>query len=207
VTPVEQIVEHARMMSHRNRHPESGGWTHGSIHDVILAHGRVFEPAPLPDNVYPALPGHAPKAAAILADQHALVYVEGLALLPDMRTVIEHAWCATFGGRVLDPNLGGDTAAAYLGVAFTMQFRRTRAADRWPILISAPGSDRARNFEILEHGLPSEAVLEIGKPLGDPGAASTDTLTGGTTLYGQSGSCASPASVMRVQTDGLATAA
>jgi hypothetical protein len=113
VTSVEQIIEHARTSSRRARHPDSDSWRHGSIHDVLLAHGRIFEPAPLPENVYPALPGHASKAAAILADQHALTYVEGLALLPHKHTVIEHAWCATFSGQVIDPNLSGQSAAAY----------------------------------------------------------------------------------------------
>jgi len=167
VTPAEKIVEYARAMSRRARHPGSDGWAYGSIHDVVLDQGRVFDPAPLPDNVYPALPGHSSKAAAILADRLAAVYVEGLALLPDARTVIEHAWCTTFTGDVIDPNLAGDSAAAYLGVAFTMRFRRdtlARAAGTRPILLS--GQDgRPHNLDLLEHGLPTEAVLKIGKPL------------------------------------------
>ena len=171
MTPVEQIVAHARTMSRRARHPGSDGWKHGSIHDVVLAHGRIFEPAPLPDNVYPALPGHAGKAAAVLADQHAWTYVEGLALLPDMHTVIEHAWCATFTGQVIDPNLSGNTAAAYLGVAFTRKFRRTIPAPTGgtrPILISDPAGNQTPNLEILRHGLAPETTLEIGKPYGSP---------------------------------------
>jgi hypothetical protein len=167
VTPEEKIVEYAQAMSRRARHPGSDNWAYGSVHDVVLAHGRVFEPAALPDNVYPALPGHGSKAAAILADQLAAVYVEGLALLPDDRTVIEHAWCATFTGHVIDPNLAGESAAAYLGLAFTMKFRRdtlARAAGTRPILLS--GQDgRCHNLDLLEHGLPAQAVLEIGKPL------------------------------------------
>ncbi|HTJ69911.1 MAG TPA: hypothetical protein VL551_20410 [Actinospica sp.] len=139
---MEQIVEHARTMARRARQSGSDGWKHGSLHDVVLAYGRIFEPAPLPENVYPALPGHASKAAAILADQHAFTYVEGLALLPDMHTVIEHAWCATFTGQVIDPNLSGNTAAAYLGVAFTMNFRRTTLAQgAGAILIGNPAGE------------------------------------------------------------------
>lgn len=175
MTPVEQILEHARTTSPHARHPGSDGWRHGSIHDVVLAHGRIFEPAPLPDNVYPALPGHPSKAAAILADQHAWNYVEGLALLPDMHTVIEHAWCATFTGQVIDPNLQGQSAAAYLGVAFTMKFRRTtltRAGGTRPILISDPAGNPTPNLEILKHGLNPETILEIGKPYNRPHAPS-----------------------------------
>lgn len=176
MTPVEQIVEHARAISRRARRPGSEGWRYGSLHDVVLAHGRVFEPAPLPENVYPALPGHACKAAAILADQHAWTYVEGLALLPDMHTVIEHAWCATFGGRVIDPNLGGNTAAAYLGIAFTTSFRRTtltRSGGTRAILVSDPAGGPIPDPEILKHGLAPEAVLEIGKPYDRPRPAGT----------------------------------
>ena len=169
MTPVEQIIEHARAASHRARHPGSDGWRHGSLHDVVLAHGRIFEPSPLPANVYPALPGHASKAAAILADQHAFTYVEGLALLPDMHTVIEHAWCATFTGQVIDPSLNGNTAAAYLGVAFTMNFRRaTLAAGKGAILISTPAGSPTPHPEILMHGLTPDAILEIGKPYEPP---------------------------------------
>ena len=177
MTPAEQLVEHARMMSRRARRPGSDGWRHGSIHDVVLAHGRIFEPAPLPANIYPALPGHACQAATILADQHALTYVEGLALLPDMHTVIEHAWCADFTGQVIDPNLSGQSAAAYLGIAFTMNFRRTTLAGPTgmrPILISDPAGTANPNLEILKHGLLPESTLEIGKPYGRPRAASTD---------------------------------
>lgn len=169
MTPVEQIVEYARTMSRRARCPGSDGWKYGSINDVVLAHGRVFEPTPLPDNVYPALPGHASKAAAILADQHAWTYVEGLALLPDMHTVIEHAWCATFTGHVIDPNLSGNTAAAYLGVAFTMKYRRTTLiGGTQPILISDPAGNQIPNLEILQHGLAPEATVAIGEPYGSP---------------------------------------
>jgi hypothetical protein len=165
VKPVEQIVEHAGTASRRARHPGSDGWKHGSIHDVLLAHGRVFQPTPLPENVYPALPGHASKAAAILADQHAWTYVEGLALLPDLHTVIEHAWCATFAGQVIDPNLSGKVAAAYLGIAFTRNFRRaTLAAGTGAILIGEQATGSAPHPEILQHGLAPEAVLEIGRP-------------------------------------------
>lgn len=167
MTPVEQILEHARTSARRARHPGSDTWRHGSIHDVVLAHGRIFEPSPLPENVYPALPGYASKAAAILADQHAFTYVEGLALLPDLSAVIEHAWCSTFTGQVIDPNLQGQSAAAYLGVAFTMKFRRTtlaRAGGTRPILISDPAGNPTPNLEILQHGLAPETILEIGKP-------------------------------------------
>jgi hypothetical protein len=122
-------------------------------------------PTTLPEDVYPALPGHASKAAAILADQHAWTYVEGLALLPDLHTVIEHAWCATFAGQVIDPNLSGKVAAAYLGIAFTMNFRRTTlAAGTGSILIGEQASGFAPHPEILQHGLEPEAVLEIGRP-------------------------------------------
>lgn len=176
MTPVEQIVEHALMSSRGARHSGSGGWRHGSIHDLVLAHGRIFEPAPLPENVYPALPGAPSKTAAILADQHAWTYVEGLALLPDTRTVVEHAWCATFTGQVIDPNLSGASAAAYLGIAFTMNFRRTtlaRTGGRRPILISDPDGNTTPNLDLLKHGLAPEATLEIGKPLHRPGEAGT----------------------------------
>lgn len=137
VTRLEQIAEYARRTAHDARRPGREGWAHSSFHDLVLAHGRVFEPAPLPENIYPALPGHCFKAATILADQHALTYVEGLVLLPDARTVTEHAWCATWSGQVIDPSLGGDTALAYLGIAFTTAFRRQAAArpgGRWSVL-------------------------------------------------------------------------
>ncbi|MBR7825561.1 hypothetical protein KDK95_04530 [Actinospica sp. MGRD01-02] len=186
MTPVEELVEHARTMARRARHPGSEGWRHGSIHDVVLAHGRVFEPAPLPGDVYPALPGHACQAAAILADRHALTYVEGLALLPDSRTVIEHAWCATFGGQVVDAGLSGLSATAYLGVAFTMKFRRSalaRSGGTRPILIGDPAGTPA-GLEILKHGLAPETTLAVGKPYSEFGTVSGGAGAGAKTRDG-----------------------
>lgn len=211
MTPVEQLVEHARMMSRRARRPGSDGWRHGSIHDVVLAHGRIFEPAPLPNNVYPALPGHACQAATILADQHALNYVEGLALLPDMHTVIEHAWCADFTGQVVDPNLSGQSAAAYLGIAFTMNFRRTALASprgMRPILIGDPASTANPDLEILEHGLAPETTLEIGKPYSSTRAASADVSRERPAQHAKAGESPSATSGAGIQTrDRLASAA
>jgi len=172
VTPLEKIVEYARAMAHRARRPEHQHWRHGSLYELVLAHGRVFEPAPLPDTVYPALPGHSARAAAILSDHHGLVYVEGLALLPDTHSVIEHAWCATWLGRVVDPSLSGNTAAAYLGIPFTLQFRHqaaARAGNKRPVLLADRDGDRSPHRDILERGLPAEATVPlVGTPLTSP---------------------------------------
>jgi len=175
VTPLEQIAEYARRTAHDARRPGREGWAHNSFHDLVLAHGRVFEPAPLPEDIYPALPGHCFKAATILADQHALTYVEGLVLLPDTRTVTEHAWCTTWSGQVIDPSLGGDTALAYLGIAFTTAFRRQAAArpgGRWSVFSADQDGGGAQNLGLLQHGLPVTGTLEIGKPPGSLAPAS-----------------------------------
>lgn len=172
MTPLEKIVEYAQAMAHRARRPEHRLWRHGSLYEVVLAHGRVFEPAPLPDTVYPALPGHSVKAAAILSDQYGMVYVEGLVLLPDTHTVIEHAWCATWLGRVVDPSLDGNTATAYLGIPFTLSFRHqatARTGNRRPILLADQNGRQPQNRSILEHGLPAAATVPlVGTPLTGP---------------------------------------
>jgi hypothetical protein len=172
VTHLQKIVEYAQSMSHRARRPEHEHWRYGSFYEVVLAHGRVFEPAPLPDTVYPALPGHCFQVAAILSDLHGMAYVEGLALLPDAQTVIEHAWCTTWLGQVVDPSLGGNTAAAYLGIAFTLQFRHqavARTGNRWPVLLADQDGGRSPTRDILEHGLPDAATVPlVGTPLASP---------------------------------------
>jgi hypothetical protein len=135
-------------------------------------HGRVFEPAPLPDTVYPALPGHCFQAAAILSDDHGMPYVEGLALLGDAQTVIEHAWCTTWLGQVVDPSLGGNAAAAYLGIPVTLQFRHqavARTGNRWPVLLADQDGGRPPTRDILEFGLPAAATVPlVGTPLTSP---------------------------------------
>lgn len=169
MTHLEKIVEYARTTAHHARQAENTDAGHASFHELVLAHGRVFEPAPLPDTVYPALPGHRFKAAMILSDHHGLVYVEGLALLPDTQTVIEHAWCSTWLGHVVDPGLGGDTAAAYLGIPFTLEFRRqavARANGTWSVLLADPDLRRTPNRDILLHGLTAKATVPlVGTPL------------------------------------------
>lgn len=169
MTPVDTIVQHAQAMARRARRPEQ--WRHGSLHELLLAHGRLFEPAPLPDTVYPALAGHSVQAAAILSEQRGMPYVEGLALLPNTHTVIEHAWCTTWLGQVVDPGLGATPAAAYLGIAFTLDFRRqaaAHAANRWSVLLpDHDGAARSPHRDILQHGLPSHATVPlVGTPLG-----------------------------------------
>lgn len=161
MTPLERIAAYARRTAHDARRPGREAWAHNSFHDLVLAHGRVFEPAPLPENIYPALPGHCSKAATILADQHALTYVEGLVLLPDTRTVTEHAWCTTWSGQVIDPSLGGDTGLAYLGIAFTTAFRRQAAArpgGRWSVLTADRDGGSAQNLELSRTYSPRSAT-------------------------------------------------
>ena len=175
MTSLGQIAEYAQAVSARARRPGRDGWAYRSFHDAVLAHGRIFEPAQLPDDVYPALAGHACRAAAIVADQRAQIYVEGLALLPDGRTVIEHAWCADWLGRVIDPNLGGSSAAAYLGLAFPLRFRGTAPASAsgpWSIMTADIEAAGPAHLELLRHGFPPGALVEIGAPLrGTTGAA------------------------------------
>lgn len=181
--PADRIIEYAQAMTRHARQQATGAPAFASFHELVLAHGRIFQPAPLPDAVYPAAPGHAFQSATILSDTRALVYAEGLALLPDGRTVIEHAWCATFTGHAVDAGLGGASALAYLGIAFQIDYRRRAAArpgGRWAVITADPDGGTP-NHHALTHGLPPDACVPIGTPHPGPPQLAPGAPAGPTT--------------------------
>lgn len=145
------------------------GWRHATQFDLVLDEGRWFT-APVDGEADPHASRACYTAAARLARRRGLGYVEGYALadLDGNLQVIEHAWCSTDSGEVVDPAWGAGDGKAYLGIPITEDFRATvtRRA-RCSAAIHAYEADR---FRLLDEGLPPGAVLDLGTPTGRAGA-------------------------------------
>jgi hypothetical protein len=85
----------------------------------LLAHGRSWTPAPLPDDIRRGEPKGCYQNAFRLATAHPgrFLYAEGYALEPDYGIPMPHAWCVTDSGIVLDPTWADAERAGYFGVA------------------------------------------------------------------------------------------
>jgi hypothetical protein len=86
----------------------------GGSADLLLQHGKWYEPAPLPQGIRRGQMKQCFYNAAMAAIDHGLRYVEGYALsiIP-----VHHAWCVDDAGKVVEvtwKNVG----LAYFGVEF-----------------------------------------------------------------------------------------
>lgn len=148
--------------------PGITGWQFTHMAGLLLRHGRLFTPAPLPGDVELGEAGTCWPTSQDRADVHGLVYVEGFAssgLTQGLDT--EHGWCVRPGGHhAVDPTWPVP-GAAYLGVPFTAEFRAdalARLAGHRRLLGPHPEFGRA----LLADGLPDGAVHEgVGRPLPD----------------------------------------
>ncbi|MBN9747765.1 hypothetical protein DMP23_43095 [Amycolatopsis sp. A1MSW2902] len=139
------------------------GWRYPTQFDLLLDEGRWFAP-PTHGDADPNAAQICYAASTRLARRRGLAYVEGYALaeVGESLQVMEHAWCSTTEGVAVDPAWGAGGGKAYLGIAITEAFRAlvTRRA-RCAAAIHACEADR---FRLLEHGLPPDAVLDLGIP-------------------------------------------
>ncbi|MEU6299271.1 hypothetical protein [Streptomyces erythrochromogenes] len=137
-------------------------WPFRSLADLVMNHGRFYQPAPWPMND-PQQPGLCFKAASEWADRTGWTYVEGFVLAPSVApfTVFEHAWCLTGEGHVADPALPDGMAHGYLGIPLTAAFRHAQQHHRGTdaVFTSDPSNPAAGvNREILRTGLPHDAI-------------------------------------------------
>ncbi|WP_125734700.1 hypothetical protein [Amycolatopsis sp. WAC 04197] len=138
-------------------------WPYGSIEELVLSLGRWGLPAPLP-------PGRArgPERmcyanAASYAESHDLTYVEGYALTY-VGFVCAHAWCVDADGRVHDPTWRDDVGVAYLGIPFSAGYARTFTEKFGSACLLHDA--HLDEFRILREGLPVDATVPIGEPIG-----------------------------------------
>lgn len=124
---------------------------------LVLAHGRGYQPQPLPSRYRPGQPRRCFNTAYALAQRHAgLTYIEGYGLCAGtLGLTVPHAWCITEAGEVIDPTWrwqdqdASGTAytgsGALLGVAVPDELRQLiwSARREWGVL------------DDYEHGYPA----------------------------------------------------
>ncbi|WP_240152152.1 DUF6283 family protein [Streptomyces mobaraensis] len=142
------------------------GWRYPTFADLVLAHGRLYAPAPWPGG--PQRPGQCFAAAHALADREGWTYCEGFALLPSSAGpvpygAVEHAWCLTDEGRVADPALPDGYAALYWGLPLAEAFRAEHRRARGDNAVLTYGTDpfRTQLNEVLRTELPATALVPL----------------------------------------------
>ncbi|MFD4576748.1 hypothetical protein ACFWNK_30830 [Streptomyces sp. NPDC058417] len=142
----------------------SHDWHYPTFADLVLAHGRLYAPAPWPGGLQH--PGRCFAAAHALADREGWTYCEGFALVPSSADSVphgaaEHAWCLTDDGRVADPALPDGYATLYWGLPLAEAFRAEHRQARGNDAILAYGTNpfRAQLNEVLRTELPATALV------------------------------------------------
>ncbi|EST18052.1 hypothetical protein [Streptomyces niveus] len=157
-----ELVDHLRRDAMwRGERP---GWTHNSVAALLLAHGRLFTPAPWPDGgTPPGEPGkcYVEAASWAWASEGELAYVEGFAW--DIAWPVEHAWCAGSDGNARDltwPRPGG----AYLGLPVHAEDARRIMCESGPLL---HGNGFASDLAVkwCREGVPAELLADVGRPV------------------------------------------
>jgi len=132
-------------------------WRYRSFAALLLAEGTVFGASGHVPIAQRGPPGEcmANARAWSAADGHA--YAEGWAATNRYVIGVEHAWCLSAEGRVLDPTWAPGTGLVYVGLAVTAAYRLGVAH---PILLRPHEAGLA----LLRHGLPDEARVTVGQP-------------------------------------------
>jgi hypothetical protein len=129
---------------------------HGCPNRFMLEFGSTFKPEPLPDNIKPGTIKYCYQNATDLMISHKLIYCEGYALgiIP-----VQHAWCCTPDGKVIDPTWVGDRLGmGYFGIPFDRDYvmnkiiRTERYSiienwnEKWPFLDDDPYEFLSEDF-------------------------------------------------------------
>ncbi|NWF30855.1 hypothetical protein HW130_32195 [Streptomyces sp. PKU-EA00015] len=141
------------------------GWAHSCLAGLLLAHGRLFTPAPWPDGEQP--PGEPGKCfiesvSWAWASGGELAYVEGWAW--DLAFPVEHAWCAAPDGVVRDltwPRPG----AAYLGLPVVAEAAAALMGEHGGPLLHANGAIGPVAESWMRGGVPAGLLVDVGRPL------------------------------------------
>ncbi|MFE7194489.1 hypothetical protein [Kitasatospora sp. NPDC057541] len=148
------------------------GYQYVNVLGLLLDVGRLFTPRPWPDGgTPPGEPGkcYTESVAWAWGSPDGLAYVEGVAWTG--RFPLEHGWCSSADGLVLDPTWPVP-AAAYLGLPVR--------ADAAAALMSEHG-DRLLGYgtvclDWLRTGVPGELLVDVGRQI--PAELTRPTLQG-----------------------------
>jgi hypothetical protein len=97
------------------------------IYDLVLTFGRFFEPMPKPKKYKAGDRNQCYGNSVDLVVAHDdLSYCEGYVVIKDMSIPMEHAWCVTADGSLVDVTLRKPLIpVAYFGVVFNSLFAAT----------------------------------------------------------------------------------
>jgi hypothetical protein len=98
------------------------------IYDLMLKYGRFFEPSPRPKKYKPGDRNQCYGNSLDLVIAHdELSYCEGYVVVKGIGMPMEHGWCVTDQGTLVDVTLRKPvTPLAYFGVVFNSLFAATR---------------------------------------------------------------------------------
>ncbi|MFE6166160.1 hypothetical protein ACFQ7F_45535 [Streptomyces sp. NPDC056486] len=158
------LIEYLRMDA--SARGERSGWVHPGLSALLLAHGRLFTPAPWPDGGDPpGEPGrcYIESVSWAWATGGELAYVEGWAW--DTAWPVEHAWCAGAGGAARDLTWRRP-GRAYLGIPVRAQdAARLMGEQSGPLLHGAGGLASDLVVTWCREGFPAELLADVGRPL------------------------------------------
>lgn len=96
------------------------------IYDLLLKYGRFFEPSPRPKKYKVGERNQCYGNSLDLVIAHdELSYCEGYVVIDRIPIPMEHGWCMTEQGKVVDVTLK-QPGLAYIGVVFNSLFAATR---------------------------------------------------------------------------------
>ncbi|MFF8283389.1 hypothetical protein ACF06W_11775 [Streptomyces albus] len=150
------LLDELRKRIHEMTVPE-GDRLYPSVDALLLAHGRWFEPAPLPVGVQRLPARQCFENAFLLASTRPdLTYVEGY-VVDEVGLYLLHAWCSDPDGNAVDPTWP-EPGLAYLGVPLGPG-QGTPA--RGPGMLY----DIAQLIPVLGEGLLDTELVDVGRPI------------------------------------------
>ncbi|MFI8459087.1 hypothetical protein [Kitasatospora sp. NPDC085464] len=151
------LIAYAKFLATFNRTLAKSSFRWQNVAELVLAQGRLHTPAPLPGHIDLLQPRRCFLNSAWTAAEHHLLYVEGWAVPAGFNLQLEHAWCVTPDGTVVDPTWEVP-GTAYFGVPILDR-------DLWPGLAGCEATlfDIDYMTDLLHDGLPEGAVADIGR--------------------------------------------
>jgi hypothetical protein len=140
-TPIEAIRSwlHAQVLVMQKHQPDC---RHASFAEFLLAHGREFRIPPAREDGLNNKTCYANAQRLVGEHPRKLIYCEGLAVPARTGSPVDHAWCVSRQGWVLDPTW--DDGLAYFGVPIKLSF----------VLASQGHRTECSIIDNWEHGYP-----------------------------------------------------
>lgn len=109
-------------------------------YNFLLRNGRFFEPAPRPKGIGQRAAKLCYENSLAVAKKHHLGYCEGYVLVSEKLPPVEHGWCITKGGLVVDVTLA-EPRPSYFGVLFDRAYSLGHDSPLIDSVIDLPKND------------------------------------------------------------------